>query len=70
MTRLCAERGLSQRRACRLVGVDHSTLPYQARRADGQPIRRRLRELAAVRRRCGYRRLGWLLVREGLSDES
>ena len=65
MTRLCAERGLSQRRACRLVGIDHSTLLYQARRADDQPIRQRLRELAAVRRRFGYRRLGWLLVREG-----
>ena len=63
--RLCAGRGLSQRRACRLVGIDHSTLRYQARRADDQAIRQRLRELAAVRRRFGYRRLGWLLVREG-----
>jgi len=40
-------------------------LRYQARRADDQPIRQRLRELAAVRHRFGYRRLGWLLVREG-----
>jgi putative transposase len=63
--RLCEGRGLSQRRACRLVGIDHSTLRYQARRADDQPLRQRLRELAAVRRRFGYRRLGWLLVREG-----
>ena len=65
VTRLCAERGLSQRHACRLVRIDHSTLRYQARRADDQPIRQRLRELAAVRRRFGYRRLGCLLVREG-----
>jgi putative transposase len=65
VTRLCREHGLSQRHACRLVGIDHSTLRYQARRADDQPIRQRLRELAAVRRRFGYRRLGWLLVREG-----
>ena len=65
MTRLCQERGLSQRHACRLVGIDHSTLRYQARRGDDQPIRQRLRELAGVRRRFGYRRLGWLLVREG-----
>jgi putative transposase len=63
--RLCQEHELSQRRACRLVGIDHSTLRYQARRADDQPVRQRLRELAAVRRRFGYRRLGWLLVREG-----
>ena len=38
---------------------------YYARRADAQLIRQRLGELAAVRRRFGYRRLGWLLVREG-----
>jgi putative transposase len=63
--RLCQEHELSQRRACRLVGIDHSTLRYQARRADDQPLRQRLRELAAVRRRFGYRRLGWLLMREG-----
>jgi len=62
---LCQEHGLSQRRACRLAGIDHSTLRYQARRADDQPVRQRLRELAALRRRFGYRRLGWLLVPEG-----
>jgi putative transposase len=28
-------------------------------------VRQRLRELAAQRRRFGYRRLGWLLAREG-----
>ena len=65
MQRLCEEHGLSQRRACRLVGIDHSTLRYQARREDDVAIRQRLRELAAVRRRFGYRRLGWLLAREG-----
>ena len=65
VTRLYREHGFSQRHACRLVGIDHSTLRYQARRADDQPVRQRLRELAAVRRRFGYRRLGWLLVREG-----
>ena len=65
MTRLCREHGLSQRHARRLVRIDHSTSRHQARRADDQPVRQRLRELAAVRRRFGYRRLGWLLVREG-----
>jgi putative transposase len=30
-------------------------------------VRKRLRELAAQRRRFGYRRLGWLLAREGLA---
>jgi putative transposase len=65
VSRLCAEHGLSQQRACRLVEIDHSVLRYQRRRPDDQPIRQRLRELAAARRRFGYRRLGWLLVREG-----
>jgi putative transposase len=59
--------GLSQRRACRLVGIGHSTLRYQRRRANDDAVRKRLRELAAQRRRFGYRRLGWLLAREGPS---
>ena len=58
-------RGLSQRRACRLAGIGHSTLRYQRRRANDELMRKRLRELAAQRRRFGYRRLGWLLAREG-----
>jgi putative transposase len=57
--------GLSQRRACELVGLDRSTLRYRYRRADDSAIRERLRELAAERRRFGYRRLGWMLAREG-----
>jgi putative transposase len=65
VVRLCAEHGLSQQRACRLVGIDHSVLRYQSRRSDDRPLRQRLRALAAVRRRFGYRRLGWLLRREG-----
>jgi len=38
---------------------------YLPRRPDGSMLRQRLRELAAERRRFGYRRLGWLLEREG-----
>ncbi len=57
--------GLSQRHACRLVGLDRSTLRYQRKRTDDAAVRQRLRELAAERRRFGYRRLGWMLAREG-----
>ena len=57
--------GLSQRRACELVGLDRSTLRYRCRRPDESALRQRLRELAAERRRFGYRRLGWMLAREG-----
>ena len=65
MNRLIEQHGLSQRRACRLVGIDHSIWRYQPRRADDSALRQRLRELAQERRRFGYRRLGWLLAREG-----
>jgi len=57
--------GLSQRRACELIGLDRSTMRYRCRRPEDTAIRERLRELAAQRRRFGYRRLGWMLAREG-----
>jgi putative transposase len=50
---------LSQRRACRLLGIDHSVLRYQPRRPNDTELRNLLREPAAQRRRFGYRRLGW-----------
>lgn len=62
---MIAQHGFSQRRACRLIGIDHSVLRYRSKRPDDAPLRQRLRELAQQRRRFGYRRLGWLLVREG-----
>ena len=65
--RVQAHYGLSERRACRLVGMGRSTQRYRPRaRADDQPLRQRLRELAAVRPRFGYRRLHVLLRREGV----
>ena len=63
--RVMERHGLSQRHACRLVGLDRSTLRYQRKRPDDATVRQRLRELAAERRRFGYRRLGWMLAREG-----
>ena len=56
---------MSRVRACRLVGLNRSSLNYQSKRPDDSTVRQRLRELAAERRRFGYRRLGWLLAREG-----
>ncbi len=56
---------LSQVRACRLVGLNRSSMNYRPRRPDDSMLRQRLRELAAQRRRFGYRRLGRLLEREG-----
>lgn len=59
--------GLSQRRACQLVGSVRATIRYQRRsRGDEAIVRMRLRELAAQRPRFGYRRLHVLLRREGI----
>lgn len=57
---------VSQRRACRVIGVDRGSVRYRSRRPDDGAIRARLRELAAVRRRFGYRRLHILIAREGM----
>ena len=65
MIRAIERHGLSQRHACELVGLDRSALRYRRRRPDDSALRQRLRELAAERRRFGYRRLGWMLAREG-----
>ncbi|EAB1567118.1 IS3 family transposase [Salmonella enterica] len=59
--------GLSERRACNLVGVSRRVIRYRSSRPDDGPLRQRLRELAAERRRFGYRRLGYLLAREGIT---
>ena len=57
--------GLSDRRACRLAQLNLSTWQYRARRAEQAGLRERIKELAAERRRFGYRRLHALLRREG-----
>ena len=57
--------GISERRACSVLGADRSTVRYRSTRPDDGALRARLRGLAAERRRFGYRRLGLLLAREG-----
>jgi putative transposase len=60
--------GLSERHACRLVGIGRSTLRYCPRgSSDEEALRQRLRTLAAERPRFGYRRLHVLLRREGVT---
>jgi len=58
-------QGLSERRACELVGIERSSYRYAFRRPEAAGLRERLRELAQERRRFGYRRLTVLLRREG-----
>jgi putative transposase len=58
---------LGSRRSARLVGVAWATLQYKSRKESQEPLRRRLRELAATHVRYGYRRLTVMLKREGWS---
>ena len=57
---------VSERRACAALAVDRTSVRYRGNRLDDAPVRARLRELAAVRRRFGYRSLHVLMRREGL----
>ena len=58
--------GLSERRACTVIGRVPTGAALSARGVpDDAASASRLRDLAAERRRFGYRRLGILLAREG-----
>ena len=57
---------VSERRACSALGADRTSVRYRSSLPDDATARTRLRELAAIRRRFGYRRLHVLLTREGI----
>ena len=56
---------MSERHACGLVELNRASCRYRKRRSGDEPLRARLRELGAERRRFGYRRLHVLLRRSG-----
>ena len=59
------EKSYSQRRACALAGIDPRVYRRKSKRPVDTELRTRMKELAADRRRFGYRRLHILLKREG-----
>jgi putative transposase len=59
------EHGLGVTRACGLTGISRSLYRYRSRRPECAALRARIEELAAVKRRYGYRRIHILLRREG-----
>jgi putative transposase len=62
-----SEFGLSERQACRLIGLHRSTSRYPRRRGEDKELRVRLRAWAARRPRWGYRFLHWALRQEGFA---
>jgi len=64
---LTAERALGVTRACGLVGISRSLYRYCSRRSPAAELGSRIAELAALKRRYGYRRIHVLLRREGWS---
>ena len=56
---------VGERRACSAMGFGRSSQRYRSRRDPQVALRLRLKDLAAVRVRYGYRRLHVLLRREG-----
>ena len=65
VTYLRAAYPVSERRACRVIGLARSRWQYQPRRPTWEALRARLRTLAGERPRWGYKRLHVLLRREG-----
>jgi putative transposase len=59
------EKGLSERRACRLLELDRSSYRYEAVGDRDAELRGKLLELARQKPRYGYRRLHVLLQRQG-----
>lgn len=62
------EHSLSTVRACRLIGIPRSTFYYNAIEPNDAFLRKALKDVAAKRRRWGYRRLIVILQREGFFD--
>jgi putative transposase len=64
--RFLRERGVSQRRACGLLGVPRSTLSYRLRLpAKDGPVLTAMRRLSSHYPRYGYRPIRIFLRREG-----
>lgn len=56
---------ISERRACAVLGVNRTSLRKRSTRDKQEYLRKRIREIAAIRVRYGYRRIHVLLKREG-----
>jgi transposase InsO family protein len=55
------ERGMGITRACGLVGISRSLFAYESKRTGDVALIERMKEMAALKRRYGYRRIHILL---------
>jgi putative transposase len=65
VTVLMTERDFGVTRACGLLQISRALYRYQSRRPECAGLRERIAEIAALKRRYGYRRIHVLLRREG-----
>jgi putative transposase len=65
VTVLMTERAFGVTRACGLLRISRTLYRYQSRRPQCAGLRERIAEIAALKRRYGYRRIHVLLRREG-----
>ncbi len=61
----CEVHGVSQRRACSVLAVDRTTVRYRSCRGADAGQRSAMKQIAAGRRRFGYRRIPILLACQG-----
>lgn len=59
------KHGISERRACWLVGANRSMLRYESKRANEDILAEEIRKIAFEKRRFGYRRIHMILKRKG-----
>ena len=64
---LCDAHEVSQRLTCQVLDVDRSSVRYNSVRPDDADLRKAIREVAQQRRRFGYRRIGVMLERQGIT---
>ena len=66
MFHLCDQHEVSQRRTCDVRQVNRSSVRYRSIRPDDAGLRTATKEVAAERRRHGYRRIHIMLERHGI----
>lgn len=62
---LQSQHGVSELRAYDVLQVDRSSVRYKSTRSDDVDLREAMKNMAAVRRRFGYRRIHVMLQRQG-----